>query len=199
MSIIANKIEIRIEGKPFDNYVFSDIRLVQEIQKPNEFRFLMHKNTLTEDDNDIRFSLSEKLLGKKVEYLLTTGRDDESGKTHQDTLEFSGIIFNVNALRKNMKAGMVIEVIAYSPDYLLFDNPHCYSYENETLENIISKTLKPYKIPVKNNPRTTDEIPYTVQYNETNYAFINRLAVRFGEWFYYDGKELVFGKIKKSD
>ena len=200
MSILADKIEIRIDGKTYNNdYVFSEIRLIQEIQRPNEFRFLMYKDTLAEDENDIRFSLSEELLGKKVEFSLNTKRDDENGEIHQDVLDFSGIIFNVNALRKNIKAGIVIEVTAYSPDYLLFDNPHCYSYENETLKNIVAETLKPYDIPIQNNPRTADEIPYTVQYNETNYAFINRLALRFGEWLYYDGKELVFGKIKKAD
>jgi len=199
MFIIADKIEIRIDGKTYDNYVFSDIRLVQEIQKPNEFRFLMHKSTMTEDENDIRFSLSEELLGKKVEYFLSTTRDDESMTSHQDTLEFTGIIFNVNALRKNLKAEMVIEVTAYSPDYLLIDNLHCYSYEKETLKNIISKTLEPYNIPVQNDPAWTNEIPYTVQYNETSYAFISRLASRFGEWLYFDGKELIFGKIKKLD
>ena len=199
MSILADKIEIRIDGKTFDDYVFSEIRLVQEIQKPNELRFLMHKNTLAETDKDIRFSLSEELLGKNVEYILGTKRDDENAEVHEDTLVFEGIIFNVNALRKNMKAGMVIEVIAYSPDYLLFDNPHCYSYENETLKNMVAKTLEPYNIPIQNNPRMTDEIPYTVQYNETNYAFMSRLAFRFGEWLYFNGKELVFGKIEKSN
>ena len=198
MSIIAEKIKIRIDGKTYDDdYAFSDIRLVQEIQKPNEFRFLMHKHTLAEDSNDIRFSLSKDLLGKSVEFFLSTNRDDENGGAHQDVLEFEGIIFDVNLLRKNLKAGLVIEVIAYSPDYLLFDSPHCYSYENENLESIVSKTLAPYKIQVMNNPLLKDEIPYTVQYNETNYSFISRLASRYGEWLYYNGKELVFGKIKK--
>ena len=196
--IIADKIEIKIAGKTFDNYVFSNISLVQEIQKPSELRFFMHKNTLAEDADDIRFSLSNELLNKEVKYTLTTKRKDEDGKIHDDTLEFTGIIFNVNALRKNMKAGMVIEVIACSPDYLLFDNPHCCSYEQETLKNIVAETLKPYKIPIKNQPRMTEKIPYTVQYNETNYAFVSRLAYRFGEWLYYNGKELVFGKIEKT-
>jgi len=199
MSILADKIEIRIEGNPCDDYFFSDIRLVQDIQKPNELRFLMHKDTLEENTSDIRFSLSEELLGKKVEYALNAMRDDEGGEINQDTLEFSGIIFHVRALRKSLKAGKVIEVIAYSPEYVLYDNLHCYSYENETLKNIISKTLEPYAIAAQINPRMTDEIQYTVQYNETNYAFISRLAFRYGEWLYYDGKELVFGEINKDD
>jgi len=199
MPVIADKIEIRIDGKTYDDeYIFSDMRLVQEIRKPNEFRFLMHKKISTKNENDIRFSLSEKLLGKNVAYSIKTKRKDGGGNVCQDTLAFTGIIFNVNTLRKNMKAGMVIEITAYSPDYLLFDNPHCYSYENKTLKSIVAETLKPYNISVQNNPRMADEILYSVQYNETNYAFMSRLASRFGEWLYYNGEKLVFGKIEKS-
>ena len=198
--IIADKIEIRIDGKTLDDsYAFSEIQLVQEMLKPNAFRFLMHKNEMVENEKDIRFSLSQELLGKSVELFVSALRDDETGKTHNDVLEFFGIIFNINVLRKNMKAGIVIEVIAYSPDYLLFDDPHCWSYENETLKSMVAKTLEPYKIPIHNEPRMEEEIPYTVQYNETNYAFMKRLAIRFGEWLYYNGKELVFGKIEKSN
>jgi Rhs element Vgr protein len=201
MSIIAEKIEIKIDGKTLDDYVFSEFRLTQELQKPNELCFRMYKNTLAESKDDIRFSLSEKLLGKKVEFSLTTKRDDEDCEIHDDEkLEFTGIVFNAKLLRKSMKEGLNIEVTAYSPDFLLTDNPHCYTYENETLKNIVSKIVEPYDaISMENNPRMEDEILYTVQYNETNYGFLSRLAYRFGEWLYYDGNKLVFGKINKQD
>ena len=199
MAVLADKIEIRIDGEKMDeDYAFSDIQLVQELQKPNEFHFLMHRKEMIEDEQYIRFSLSKELLGKSVEYFLSTMRDDDTGKTHTDVLEFSGIIFKVNLLRQNIKAGMVIEVTAYSPDYLLCDNAHCWSYEDETLKNIVAKTLESYdNIPLQNNPRIDREILYTVQYNENNYAFLSRLARRYGEWLYYNGKELIFGKVDK--
>ena len=200
MSVKASKVEVRIDGKTYDDqYDFSGIRLNQKIENPNKLRFLMHKDTVPEDGDDIRFSVSEELLGKKVEFFLKTSCKNKNEKTYNDTLEFTGIIFSVNVVRGSINAELTIEVVAYSPDYLLLDSPHCYSYENETLKNIIAKTLEPYKIPLQNNPRMEDEIPYTVQYNESSYAFINRLASRFGEWLYNNGKELVFGKMKKFD
>jgi uncharacterized protein involved in type VI secretion and phage assembly len=199
MAILADKIEIKIDGKTWNNYVFSDIHLVQEIQKSAELRFRMHKNTLAEDEKELRFTLSRDLLGKKVEYVLTTLRTDAEGNKHEDKLEFNGIIFDVNAIRSSMGAGLFIEVMACSPDYLLNDSPHCYSYEEETLKNIVDEIVKPYDIQVENSPAMSEPIPYVVQYNETNYQFINRLAQRFGEWLYYDGKKLVFGKLKKQE
>ena len=36
-------------------------------------------------------------------------------------------------------------------------------------------------------------IPYTVQYKESDYEFIQRLAKRHGEFFYYNGEQLLFG------
>ena len=35
--------------------------------------------------------------------------------------------------------------------------------------------------------------PYTVQYQETNFAFLSRLAAEHGAWFYYDGTSLRLG------
>ncbi|MDR2010225.1 MAG: phage baseplate assembly protein V [Bacteroidales bacterium] len=199
MAILTEISKITINGNSYDEYIFSDLTLTQENQKPNELRFKMHKNTLLENEKDISFSLSNSLLGAKIECTFVTIRRDRDGQIKNEALEFTGIIFNVNALRNYMKAGLIIEITAYSPDYLLYDSPHCYSYENQNLESIVSHVTSQYKIPMSNKPLLTDEIPYIVQYNETNYQFIKRLAQRFGEWLYYDGKEIVFGKIKKED
>ena len=199
MAILTDSIEVKIDGKAWKDYVFSGIRLVQEIQKPAELYFKMGKDTLDEDEKEISFSLSRDLLGKKVEFVLTALRSDSKGSKNEDKLIFNGIIFKVDAIRKTMGTGSVIEVTAYSPDYLLNDSPHCFSYENDTLENIVKETINPYDIQLENEPMMTESIPYVVQYNETNYQFLSRLAQRFGEWLYYDGKKLVFGKIKKQD
>ena len=206
MATFVEKTEIKIDGKSYNideknynnnDYIFSEIRLTQELLKPNELRFVIEQESAMELKSDI-LSSSEKLLGKTVDFFISTKSDSASGKVFNDVLEFSGIIFHVNTLRKNIGAGSVIEVVAYSPDYLLYDNPHCVSYEKMNLKNIVTETLSPYDFAVKNEPDTEDEIPYTVQYNESNYAFLNRLAVRYGQWFFHNGKELVFGKIEKS-
>src|SRR6185503_6324751 len=42
-------------------------------------------------------------------------------------------------------------------------------------------------------------IKYIVQYNETNFEFLSRIAAEYGEWFYYNGKELVLGEHGSSD
>lgn len=199
MAILADQIKVNIGGSVIKNYEYSNFRLLQELGKPNEFRFHMRKLSLEENDEDITFSLSSKLLGKSLEFSLSNIRHDESGSETRDILEFSGIVFNARAIRGNMGAGLVIEVSAFSPDYMLFDSPHCFSYEGQNLESIVSSVVSPTGISMVNQPAMSTDILYTVQYNETNYDFLLRLAHRFGEWFYYNGKELVFGKVKRGD
>ena len=199
MSILTEKVTIKIDGKIFEDYDFSDVQLVQELQRPNTLRFTMQKRTLLATADEIRFSLSEKLLGKKVEFSVDSLMFNQNREVEKDNLKFTGIIFNANLTRRNLKAGAVIEVIAYSPDYLLYDNPHCISYEKKKLKEIVTETVKPYEIDIINDPRLEEEIPYTVQYNENNYAFLNRLASRYGEWFYYNGEKLVFGKLPQGE
>ena len=198
MPILADKIEIQIEGKKIENYKYSHIQLVQELQRPNKLTFCLHKDDLLQDENAIRYSLTEKLLGKKVELMIKTVREKEK-KLENDILTFTGIVFNVNILKKNLGAGSIVEVTAYSPDYLLFDHPHCFSYEKKQLKDIVSQTIEPYNLDPSINPAQEEELPYTVQYNETNYNFLRRLSTRYGEWFYYDGEKLVFGKLEKKN
>jgi uncharacterized protein involved in type VI secretion and phage assembly len=199
MSIIADTIKIKIDGKEYEDYVFSDIQLVQEPLTPNVFRFLMQKKNYAENEKDIRETLAEKLLGKSVEFYIKTKRDDKEKKAESDDLEFKGIIFQYNFFRQEMEKQYAIEVIAFSPDNLLNDSPHCFSYEDKTLKDITADVVSECDVTFKNDPHITDSLLYTVRYNETSYAFLVRLAFRFGEWLYYNGTEFVFGKIKKSD
>ena len=45
---------------------------------------------------------------------------------------------------------------------------------------------------MKINPRNRTSPHYIVQYNETNFEFLRKLASRFGEWLFYDGTELSY-------
>ena len=49
-----------------------------------------------------------------------------------------------------------------------------------------------------NLPNRGKVFPYTVQYKESNYDFIKRLAKRNGEFFYYNGEKTIFGNKTQS-
>ena len=90
---------------------------------------------------------------------------------------------------------------ACSWDALLNDNPTCKSFENLTLNDIVNDVVDDYSEHLKTDvdARFTNTIPYCVQYNESNYQFLQRLARRYGEWLYNDGKKMVFGNLPKGE
>lgn len=201
MPVLTDKLEIKINGNSYTDYEFMDVSLVQDLLKPNELKFSMRKKSLLKNKDDIALTLSDKLLNAKIECKITTERRDENESIKNETLTFNGIIFHVSIQRETMGHRTLFHITAYSSDYLLNDHPHCYSYENKTLSDIVFDTLKDYssEISLDLNPMMSESIPYVVQYNETSYQFISRLAQRYGEFFYYENGKMVFGKMNKRD
>jgi uncharacterized protein involved in type VI secretion and phage assembly len=81
-----------------------------------------------------------------------------------------------------------------SPSLLLENGVHSRSFENKTLEEIITQVVSPYPsnlVKFKINPTYKEKLNYVVQYNESDYQFLKRLTQRYGEYFYYSGEEFV--------
>lgn len=197
MAVLTETVPtLQIEGLNLDDYTVMEILLRKELLKPSSLQFTMRKKQLLRNADDISFSIADKLLGSKVTLQIKTARRDETMDTRSETLTFTGIIFGARNGRDRMGQAAYIQVTAYSPDYLLVDNPHCASFENKTLADIVAETLQNYRdsIPLTANPLQTAELPYTVQYNETTYQFLSRLAQRHGEYLFYDNGQLYFGQ-----
>ena len=196
MAVLTENIpEIRINGRILESYIVVDVFLKKELLRPNELRFSLRKKSLQHHSEDIGFELSDTLLGADVSMSVATSRQDASMNSRSEALCFEGIVFSAQSHRERMGQHVIIDVIAYSPDYLLVDNPHCISFENQTLNEIINTVASDY-IGVINwaiNPIMTKPIPYVVQYNETSYQFLSRLAQRYGEFFYYEDGKVHFG------
>lgn len=203
MAVQINNIpEIKINGKILEEYIIVEVTLAKELLKPNVLRFSMRKKDATRNTNDISFSIANNLLGADVECKISTEYNNkDSEEITSENLTFKGLIGSVNSKRELMSGCVVIECVAYSPDFLLIDDPHCYSFEDYTLGDIVSKCIEDFTdtIPTEIDAKMSDVIHYTVQYNETTYDFISRLAQRYGEFFYFENGSMVFGKIKQAD
>ena len=188
---------ITIGGKSYDDYVFTDFVLTKELLKPNELRFSMRKKSVLKSERDVAFAISNELLDAVVKLQVKTNRRDQSQNIKSEELGFEGVICNLTSQRDTMSQGMLIQVTAFSPDYFLIDNPHCCSFENKTLNAIVTEAVDEpaHKISLCIQPKMDKAIPYVVQYNENTYQFIARLAQRYGEFFYYEDGKLVFGKV----
>lgn len=183
-----------------ENYKLSSYSLSQELLQPMILNFSIEKENKIETQSDVVFADTTQLIGKSFEInvsTIKTSHEDSNAKP-QKAFVFKGMIIDVSASRATASTQSANVTVA-TWDALLQNAPHCRSFENMALKDIIESVLKPYSdIKSKISPRFKDKIPYIVQYNQSDYAFISMLAVRFGEWMYNTGETFIFGEIEDS-
>ena len=191
---------IEVDGELFklDNFV-----LTQCLLQPNTLRFNMRKGP-KEDGSEPQFKTCGSIIGKDVTLSLETENFEQLSSLNAEgektaEIKFKGIITSISGSRSMSEYDLAVEARSY--DALLIDNPTCKSFENKSLNDIVKDVVDDYSelIDEQVDARFTDILPYTVQYNETNYQFLSRRAQRFGEWMYNDGEHLVFGNLPQGE
>lgn len=208
---MISEINVVLDGSPSsqnsfctingEKYKLSSYSLSQELLQPMILSFSIEKENKIETQADVIFADTTQIIGKSFEIDVSTIKtsQDETKATPQPAFVFKGMIIDVSASRATASSQSASITVA-TWDSLLQNTPHCLSFENMTLKDIIDSVLKPYSdIKSKVSPRFKDKIPYIVQYNQSDYAFIRMLAIRFGEWMYNTGEKFVFGEIDDSN
>ncbi len=188
---IADKVTIEIDGKELKNFV--SFKIFQSIDTHHQFDILFHKDALEQPDNEPLVS-TIGYIGCTLTISIE-GIDSDNAQR----LFFKGIITSIHTTEAT-GSGM-ITITGNGVDILLNDVPRCRSFENKTLKQILDDVLQTYPKDVvksKVSPINTDQYPFIVQYKENNYSFLHRLATRYGEWFYFDGHDLIFGSPGKD-
>ena len=109
---------------------------------------------------------------------------------------FNGIVTEAQMIRTAGAAGGII-INGYSPTIAMEGTPNTKSYTNKSFSDIINEITGKYskhKIRPKVSLSNNETMPYTVQYSESDFGFLARMAQKKGEWFYFNGEELHFGK-----
>ena len=188
---LASSVRLEIAGQKVPDFL--DISINQKMHGLQEFQVTCRMDTF-EDPDDFVVNKSKKFIGA----IMVIGIDSvkPGGEGSAPGLFFKGVICSVKAVKSDLSNEDKIVLIGYSPEFLLCDHKGCRSFENKTLTQIVNDVLKPYPRDVLNariSPSYREQIPYCVQYRENSFEFLQRLAARYGEWMYYNGKELVFG------
>lgn len=195
----SNEFDIELEGVTWhlDNFTLS-----QRLLSPNSLSFIMHREPKEDDINGDIFAICRQIIGKEITILLRTEiinpyEHERQDKT--DDINYRGVILSASCSRSRTE--YYINVVSESWESLLNDNANCKSFEGMTLNDIIADVVDDYTdhLDTEIDSRHTETIPYCVQYNETNYQFLVRLARRYGEWMYNTGEELVFGNLPQGD
>ena len=184
MQNLSSLISISID---YDRlFSFKSLELKQAINEHHTFTLTLDPE-ISGKDRLHDLNDCTKWLGKTM--TVHTGEDDE--------VIFVGIITNINLHKEESTLGCLV-IKGYSTTYRLENAPSYHSWTKSTLAKIVEILTKDADVKAQINTEHKEEILYESQYNESDFSFIKRLAKQYGEWMYYDGKSLVFGKPKKE-
>ncbi|MDR2237204.1 MAG: phage baseplate assembly protein V [Chryseobacterium sp.] len=192
------KLDIIIEGKIIKH--FNHFRLKQSIRKHHNFELILAHDSLSEIQ-DHNLEDAQLFLGKRITIVFKY-KDYENNSPERT---FVGLITEVAFSHEKMSLGNII-LKGKSPTILMDSALHIQSFGGSQPVNtsiiadrIIKETLGSGKYDYKINTRNTAYINYSVQYKETHYNYLARLAETYGEQFYYDGETLYFGWLPPKE
>lgn len=197
MAIVV-KAEITIKGKKLEN--FSSLKIEQSLFSLHHLELTCRPDvfdTFSISGESFAWDKAKDLIGKKIKVDLSpVGK--ESAETKSITV-FHGLITRVNGSRLNDAFSGDLTIIANSFDIFLASKSQCRSFEDVKLSELISVLLNEYPSNLFDKkiiaPLSDELLPYIVQYNETNFEFVCRIAKTFGEWYIITGEnKFYFGE-----
>lgn len=148
-----------------------------------------------QSEGALTFDGAEKLLGQVAEIELFDKNNPSSGKL-QHIFVIADVQFEQDALNEG-----ILTVTGYAPTWILDGEPHFevfYKKDLATISKSVCKSLEQVKAQLKADPTITEQLPFVCRYNESVWNFLKRLSTETGQWLYFNGTELVFGKPESA-
>ncbi len=133
----------------------------------------------------------EQLCGGDITISWSSALPDGGG----GRFEFKGIVTHI-IVQTDADLVNYYHLSGYSPTFLLEDGTRSRSFVKKNVQGIFSQVLQSYAhnaLKKELKAQGKDVLPYVVQYNESTFHFLSRLAAQHNEWFYYDGTTLRLG------
>lgn len=170
---------------------FISISLHQEVLRQHLLTISIRRDHFENPSQPI-FKVSQKLIGESIKLSIVSPYNEKT--------EFTGVVTEIKTSRSEEDGGDTIDIFASSPDIVLADKSDYQSFSNTSLNRIVKSCLDGYNFGPKSKIAASynKSIHYMSQFDESAYSFISRLAVRFGQWFLYDGNTLHFGSLPQK-
>lgn len=179
------KIKLIVDGNDFLPKSGYSVSLEQALGGHSAFRISFPANA-TEGYAGPLMDNAMALIGKKCSIGLNDGE-----------LAFSGVVTSVDLQKGNGASGTIV-LSGQGPAALLASSVQCFSYgEGTSLAQVAKDTLAGHDanhLKSVLGEGTDVSLPYTVQYNETDLAFLQRLCTRYGVWLYHNGMQFCVGR-----
>lgn len=189
---MISKIEIKIPGKkPFN---FENITINENIYGIDNFAITCRYDAFEKNDG-FMVENSRTYLGLPITIQTTAKIGSQEKPGHV----FKGFITEIQGSRSDIAENDRITISGGSMEIQMSGKPRCRAFNDKTLEEIVKEVLSSYSFSNKVQTRDKFRYPYIVQYQESDMEFLKRLSIRYGEWFFYNGTDMIFGELPKKD
>jgi type VI secretion system secreted protein VgrG len=187
---ISTTITIQIAGETLTR--FSRLAINQKVHTHHKFSVLQ---PLPKEFVSQAIEKSQSYIGQTIKITI-----EANNMGTEAPLVFNGVITEAQMVRTAGASGGII-INGYSPTIVMEGTPNIKSFTDKSLSDVIQEVAGKYsqkgvKPSVDIQGDTT--LPYTVQYGESDFSFVCRMAQKKGQWFYYNGEESFFGKPKSK-
>lgn len=191
---MAQQINISITIDSKEIKPFTSLTINQLLFDHHSFE-LRFNHDVIEASKSLNISKSKDFLGKVITININTLKGE-----NQDHV-FKGIVTNIGFANNFESTGDLI-FSGHSCSIVLETEETNASFTDSPLNKIVKDVANGISSNILNlqiNPAKKNPIPFVVQYRESNFNFIRRLASEYGEWFFYDGTKLVFGTPAQNE
>ena len=186
---MAQQVRVKLSVNGEDLSPVSGISLSQDVHRHHSFEVTLPTDAFRQTGTNA-VEQSKRFIGQELHLAFGTALFRPTDPDH----EFTGVVTEV-AVNRFDNGDRSVTLRGHSPTIMLEGLPQCRSYTNKTITEIINATLEnvPHSLKTIVEPTYKEPIDYVVQYQESNYAFLQRAAALMGDWCFYDGTQLVFG------
>jgi len=176
---------------------FSNLQIVQKIHDHHTFSIEVRQDLLV-SEFESAMPVSQRYFGEKISIDIKPlpGLDDLMiiNNPNDYILQFSGIVTNIKLTKSRVnEIEETILIQGFSRSIILDNGAQTNSFTQMTIADIASKIKTGYDIDLDIQPFFKEKLAYTVQYNESDFEFLNRLSRRHGQWFFDNGYKMVLG------
>lgn len=162
-------------------------------------RLTVHVQLIPSDASDVLPDPGNftSFLGQTLS--LSISVSESLGGSSLGELAFTGVVTQVQ-IRSTIGGMAVVEIIASSPTILMDGARHNKIVAEESLSSVLSSLLSSYPISKGTvDVDGRDSAAGQVQYRETDYAFLMRLASSYGYFARYDGTAFKVSRASAGD
>ena len=197
---MPHDFKIKVADKAVDREFMSSvasIKLDQYIDRHHVLKIELH--ALGAKDGMSAFAGTQEFSGFLGETISLKMETDEIWEESNPitAMEFIGIVTEVRH-ENTVEMINAITITAHSPTIVMDGVVKNKLFHEQTASDAISAVLNDHAITIGGVDSTSENLPYFVQYRETDFQFVMRLAGQNGLFAYYDGSEFTVGKAQST-